>query len=235
MNEDINRPKDKKPLLSGKERQEIVREVGRLPIWSIVLPAIVVGVLFYFLDERLTIGPNWLIPAIIGVLVVVSVVVWFTEMHRASHILGHITITIMTFAVVSGVVLLIRSLLQHEIKGISLLSAAASLWALNIIVFALWYWLLDGYGPAIRHRHGYKPTDFIFPQVVVGAEFRTGWTPNFLDYLFLAFNSSTAFSPTDTMVIARRAKMLMMLQSLMSLVIVAVLAARAINILPSGN
>lgn len=209
--------------------------MGRLPIWTVIVPAVIVGVLFYFLNERLTIGPNWLIPAVIGLLAIVSVIVWFAELHRASHILGHVTIAFMTFAVLSGVVLLVQGLISHTISGVSLLSGAASLWVLNIIIFALWYWQFDGYGPAIRHHRGYTPTDFIFPQVQAGPEFRTGWTPNFMDYLFLAFNSSTAFSPTDTMVLSRRTKALMMLQSTMSLIIVAVLAARAINILPSGS
>lgn len=112
-----------------------------------------------------------------------------------------------------------------------LLRDASLLWLSNVAVFALRYWELDGGGPFLRHRDGYVPTDLLFPQTQQGGTMAPGWTPGFVDYLFVAFTASSAFSPTDTLPLSSRAKLLMMGQSLSSLVILAVLAARAINTL----
>jgi len=101
----------------------------------------------------------------------------------------------------------------------------------------LWYWRLDAGGPHGRDlRFGHPDGAFLFPQMTMQPESKEdagqhGWSPNFFDYLFLAFNTSTAFSPTDAPVLARWAKMLMMVQSLISLMVIALLAARAVNIL----
>jgi uncharacterized membrane protein len=87
---------------------------------------------------------------------------------------------------------------------------------------------VDGGGPVERHRDAYRCTDFVFPQFQQDdAAIRAAWHPEFVDYLFLAFSTSTAFSPTDTLILSRRVKLLMMAQSLISLVVVAVLIARA--------
>jgi hypothetical protein len=118
-----------------------------------------------------------------------------------------------------------------------LLRSAASLWLTNVLVFALWYWRLDAGGPHARDvRDAHVNGAFLFPQMTMLRRVETatgqrGWSPHFVDYLFLAFNTSTAFSPTDTPVLTRWAKVLMMVQSLISLSVLAVLAARAVNIL----
>ena len=115
--------------------------------------------------------------------------------------------------------------------------AAAALWLSNILVFASWYWRLDAGGPHERSRTlGHTDGAFLFPQMTMdpSAKIAAGehnWEPNFVDYLFLAFNTSTAFSPTDVPVLSRWAKILMMLQSLISLLVIALLAGRAVNIL----
>ena len=134
-------------------------------------------------------------------------------------------------AVALSAILLLQALLTGRAEAGNLLLSAALLWFSNVLVFALWYWELDAGGPHHRHVGPVVSTDFLFPQMVAGGEHSVNWCPEFLDYLFLAFNSSTAFSPTDTMVLARRAKTLMMLQSVISLVTVAVIVGRAINTL----
>jgi hypothetical protein len=118
-----------------------------------------------------------------------------------------------------------------------LLKSAAALWVTNILVFASWYWRLDGGGPTARELRGVH-TDgaFLFPQMTLDQQAKVAmgeqcWNPGFVDYLFLAFNTSTAFSPTDVPVLSRWAKLLMMIQSLISLATIALLAARAVNIL----
>jgi uncharacterized membrane protein len=111
-----------------------------------------------------------------------------------------------------------------------LLGIAAVIWLVNILLFAFWYWELDAGGPAARHcGEPYRSDDLQFPQRQHDSD--DTWIPEFLDYLFFAFNSSTAFSPTDTLVMSRRMKVLMMVQSLISLAVLAVVAARAVNAL----
>jgi uncharacterized membrane protein len=134
-------------------------------------------------------------------------------------------------------VLLIIALPQHTETPIELLSSAACLWATNVLVFALWYWRLDAGGPHHRDkRAAHTDGAFLFPQMTLSPQARREmgeheWSPNFFDYLYIAFNTSTAFSPTDTPVLARWGKVLMMLQSVISLTVLALLAARAVNIL----
>ena len=117
-----------------------------------------------------------------------------------------------------------------------LLRSAAALWVTNFLVFASWYWRLDAGGPHARHLRGsHAKGDFLFPQMTLAPDTQMpldpDWSPGFVDYLFLAFNTSTAFSPTDSPVLARWAKLAMMLQSSISLATLALLAARAVNIL----
>jgi len=117
------------------------------------------------------------------------------------------------------------------------LGSAAAIWVSNFLVFASWYWRLDGGGPHLRARApGHSDGAFLFPQMTMhpDAKIAAGeeeWQPHFVDYLFLAFNTSTAFSPTDVPVLSRWAKILMMLQSMISLLVIALLAGRAVNIL----
>jgi hypothetical protein len=114
------------------------------------------------------------------------------------------------------------------------------MWATNVIVFASWYWRLDAGGPNRRaRRDAHTSGAFLFPQMAFtapGTDDMTlaeaqGWRPGFVDYLFLAFNTSTAFSPTDVPVMSRWAKVMMMVQSIISLTTIALLAGRAVNIL----
>ncbi len=102
----------------------------------------------------------------------------------------------------------------------------------NILVFASWYWRLDAGGPNQRDlRDSHEDGAFLFPQMITPWDSDKNWRPGFVDYLFLAFNTSTAFSPTDVPVLSRWAKLMMMVQALISLATVALLAARAVNIL----
>ena len=115
-----------------------------------------------------------------------------------------------------------------------MLRSAGALWFTNIIVFASWYWRLDAGGPHGRDlRPGHPTGSFLFPQMTLDDQTKgenqprtPPWSPNFVDYLFLAFNTSTAFSPTDSPVLSRWAKVLTMIQSVISLSVVAVLAGK---------
>jgi len=140
-----------------------------------------------------------------------------------------------TFALVGSLVLLVAALPSHRERPTVLLRSAAALWVTNVLVFALWYWRLDAGGPHRRDaRAGHEDGAFLFPQMTIAPDspaYDAQWSPNFVDYLFLAFNSSTALSPTDSPVISRWAKLLMIVQSAISLTIIALLAARGVNIL----
>jgi hypothetical protein len=113
----------------------------------------------------------------------------------------------------------------------TLLVDAVIIWVINVIVFGLWFWGLDGGGPAMRHAQGQPYYEFVFPQATVHRAKATSFSPGFVDYLFLAFTNATAFSPADTMPLSQRAKLLMMAEAMISLLTVAFVAARAVGIL----
>jgi hypothetical protein len=201
---------------------------ARLPA---IVATIVVGAIYLVLPERLTLGPRWL--PLVGVVVLLVPLNWarFTGRHHIGRRIALLVSVLLTVVVGASAAFLVVGLPGGGTTAKVLLQDAALIWIANLLVFALWYWEIDCGGPQRRHLEGYVPTDFLFPQNVAGGQLEEGWQPNFLDYVFLAFNTSTAFSPTDTMFLSRRAKALMMLQALMSLIVLAVLAARAINTL----
>jgi uncharacterized membrane protein len=207
------------------------------PRWPALIAVIAVGGLYLALPGYLIIGPRWLFPAGVLALLIPTVITRRAGKHRINRILGFTVTGLVTVAMIVSVILLIAALPAHRESPTELLLSAASLWATNILVFALWYWRLDAGGPHGRDsRFGHPDGAFLFPQMTMPAEAKVeagqfAWSPNFVDYLFLAFNTSTAFSPTDVPVLARWAKVLMMLQSIISLTVLALLAARAVNIL----
>lgn len=207
------------------------------PRWPSLVATVAVGVLFYAMPESLTLGPGWLMLVLIGVLTVPT---WF--FHRVgrmdlNQIFAYTMLAVITGGVISSLTLLIMRLPGHKESPVELLRAAAALWVSNLLVFASWYWRLDGGGPNARDKAGvHKDGAFLFPQMMMDPELRRQmeedrWSPGFIDYLFLAFNTSTAFSPTDVPVLSRWAKAMMIVQSLISLATIALLAARAVNIL----
>jgi hypothetical protein len=117
-------------------------------------------------------------------------------------------------------------------SGKQLIISALAIYLTNIIVFGLWYWQLDGGGPGGRGTHR-PPVDFLFPQMNTSVKIteEPNWQPTFMDYLFVSITNGTAFSPTDALPLTHRAKLLMAIQALVSLSTVALVAARAINIL----
>jgi hypothetical protein len=131
-----------------------------------------------------------------------------------------------TVALIVGVVLFILSL-PVERHATTLLRTAVVLWCFNILVFALWYWELDGGGPLQRQLSGHQAADFLFSQQANGQQ----WAPHFFDYLFVAFTSATAFSPSDTMPLTRTAKGLMTIEAVLSFTVIVFLVARAVNII----
>ncbi|HWO00004.1 MAG TPA: hypothetical protein VNS63_12135 [Blastocatellia bacterium] len=207
------------------------------PRWPSWIAVLAVGGIYTALPSYLTVGPRWLFLLIVVALLIPTVISHIKEHHLLNRLVGFTVSGVVTLALVASLVLLIEALPQHKETPTELLLSAASLWVTNILVFALWYWRLDAGGPHGRdRRRSHSEGAFLFPQMTLppkpkSLKDKREWSPNFVDYLFLAFNTSTAFSPTDAPALERWAKVLMMLQSLISLAVIVLLAARAVNVL----
>jgi uncharacterized membrane protein len=204
----------------------------REPRWPAFVAMVADALIHFALPERLSLGPRWLLFAVIFVLLIPIIFSYHRGRYDVTRNLTFVAIGAITLALVGSLGLLIQGLPSHKDPPRTLLLSAALLWFTNVLVFALWYWKLDAGGPLGRDDpDGVARSSFLFPQMVRQSDADQSWSPNFLDYLFLAFNTSTAFSPTDTAVLSRWPKTLMMLQSLISLSIIVLLAARAVNVL----
>jgi len=207
------------------------------PRWPAMLALLAVGGLRYALPPELSFGPQWLVLVLVVLLLVPTVTARMRGNHTLNQVLGYILTSVVTLDMSWSLYLLIAALPSHRESPQTLLLSAAALWITNILVFASWYWRLDAGGPRAREIRGVH-TDgaFLFPQMTLNKSEKKEmgeetWNPGFVDYLFLAFNTSTAFSPTDSPVLSRWAKVLMMIQAFISFATVALLAARAVNIL----
>jgi len=179
---------------------------------------------------------SWLPFVLVAALIVPTRLTHRRGRLQANYVLLVVSTGLITLFALFWLCLLVRSLLQHNFVDAPprLLIDAVALWVTNVLVFALWYWLLDAGGPHKRdQREGHPDGAFLFPQMTLSKATYNGsaWSPRFVDYLFLAFNTSTALSPTDTAVLSRPAKVAMMLQAAISLAIIVLLAAYAVNIL----
>jgi len=202
--------------------------------WPVLVAILGVGGILVALPHSLVLGPKWLLPAVVAALLVPTTLAHRAGLHEVDRRLGYLISGVVTFALAASLVLLILRLPEKAESPRELLRSATLLWVTNILVFAIWYWRLDAGGPHHREsRDAHTAGAFFFPQMMDGApvEHPENWSPRFVDYLFLAFNTSTAFSPTDTAVLSRWAKVLCMLQALISLSIVAILASRAVGML----
>ena len=204
------------------------------PRWPAALAALAAGGVYMALPDALSLGPRWLLLVLVAGCLVPTVAT-----HRAGHIhwnqrFGFLTLGLLTLFLVYTLGALVVALPAHIETPRQLLFSAIVIWTTNVLVFSVWYWRLDAGGPNARDRRAHHAQGaFQFPQMV-GDESHPSqrhWRPGFVDYLFLAFNTATAFSPTDCPVLSRWAKVLMMIESSISLATLALLAARAVNIL----
>lgn len=204
----------------------------REPHWPSLVAMLAAGCVYLALPEPLSVGPSWLLLAIVLILLIPLMVSYRRGDHNVARILTFVANGAITLALITSLIFLIYGMAHHRNTASALLRAACTLWFTNILVFALWYWKLDAGGPLKRERATDRlDSDFLFPQMLTTEGRDSSWSPHFIDYLFLAFNTSTAFSPTDTAVLSRWAKLVTMLQALISLTIVVLLASRAVNIL----
>ena len=207
------------------------------PRWQALATFLAVAGIYLALPRHLVIGPIWLLPSLIVVLLVPTVVSHRGGYRSLNRTLGLLINGITTLALIGSVALLARALPSHREAPLELLFSGALLWFTNVLVFALWYWRLDGGGPTKRHEQKkFGSTSFLFPQMQVPREERAEfqcvpWRPRFVDYLFVAFTQSSTFGPTDAPLLARWAKFLTMIQIAISLCIVILLISRAVGVL----
>jgi hypothetical protein len=186
--------------------------------------------------HRSSLGPDWLVPAVeIGLLIVLLAAdpARVSGHRRWLRRLAIALVSLLGCAALTSTVKLIVDLVEGTKvtnSASDLLASGAVIWLGNVLVFSLFYWLLDSGGPLARH-HGERPyPDFAFTQQMSPELAPPGWRPQYVDYLILALTTSTAFSPTDVMPMVWWAKLTMALQSLISLTVVGLVVARAVNV-----
>ena len=206
--------------------------------WPSALALLVATALYLALPNQLVPGPPWVGYVVPALELAALVSLFVLSPHRISSESGtRRRVSMALIALISAANAIALGFLVHQlitvsgVTGRSLLYSALNIWATNVIVFALWYWELDGGGPPARLRQGSSRRDFAFVQMTDPEVSTPNWRPHFVDYMYLSFTNASAFSPTDTMPLSRRAKLLMMLQSIISLMTLLLVAARAVNIL----
>ena len=204
--------------------------------WPVVAAVLVAIALQLVLPNRVLVGlgAKAVVPAIEGVLLLVLLITSpgrISAEQRHLRVVGIALIALVSIANTVSLVELLHALLYSSTTGgRTLVYSSVPVWLTNVIAFGLWYWELDRGGPARRTQSTHPRPDFLFPQMGARGADPT-WTPDFSDYLYTSFTNATAFSPTDTMPLTRWSKLLMALQSMASLVTVAVVVSRAVNIL----
>jgi hypothetical protein len=215
-------------------RPSVVGDESRWPAALTVCAVLAVQLL---LERDLSIQPRWLMPgaqlAVVLGLLLADPVRRIELFPKWPH-LHLVPAALLSLATAVTVWHLLDSLIHgSSLPAVRLLADALAVWLSSAVAFSLWYWELDGGGPAARTL---QPTSrsvaFLFPQQL-SPHLAPGWRPTYLDYLYLSFTNQTAFSPTDTMPLARWAKGLMTVQAVISLVVVALVVSRAVNIMAS--
>jgi uncharacterized membrane protein len=212
-----------------------VRSKGE-PRWPMACAVLVSVAMQLALPDRHVLSPTVLFPTVEVLLLAVLVIGDPGRIDRRSAGLQRLTVAlviVMTVDNLAGVVELVRDIVNGSDgdNGTVLLATGGALWVTNVIAFSLWFWLLDRGGPAARASGTQLAAAFAFAEDISPQLVPPNWWPQYPDYLYLAFTNSSALSPTDTMPVTRWAKMLMLVQSTISLVIAVMIVARAVNIL----
>nr|WP_165960790.1 DUF1345 domain-containing protein [Actinocrispum wychmicini] len=213
-----------------------LRQTKGEPRWVVSLAVLAAVAFQLLLPDVLALGPSWLLPVPELVLFVVLVVANPVRISRESKLLRLASLTLIAVISVANAWsagTLVVGLTQGRFGEDAgpLLMTGAAIWLTNVIVFALWYWEFDRGGPVARALARKPLPDFQFVQMQSPELAHPDWEPAFMDYLYLSFTNATAFSPTDVLPLSRWAKATMLLQSAISLVTVALVIARAVNVL----
>jgi hypothetical protein len=219
---------------------------GRVPAWrrvtegeqriGVALAVVVLLALQILVPRQYAFDPPWLIPALEFAILVVLIAANPFRINRESTFLrvcGLLLVSLASFATLWSVALLSYDMVAGRagLAATELVRNGAAIWLTNVIVFGLWFWEFDRGGPAARANNRKDAPDFLFPQMATPGVAKADWEPEFMDYLYVSFTNATAFSPTDAMPLSRWAKLAMMVESAISLVTVALVIARAVNVL----
>jgi uncharacterized membrane protein len=205
------------------------------PYWPAQLAVAAVIALNLLLPEKVTVGPTWVLPLIEGLLLAALIVI--APRRATAHSVGRRRFSLNVIAIVSMANAVSLAVLVHylidggDIGGHRLVLSGATLWATNVLLFAVWYWEFDRGGPVARFLEPDRLPDLQFPQMENPQFAPARWRPGFGDYLYTSLTNATAFSPTDTMPLTHAAKLIMALQSVTALLTVGLVIARAVTIL----
>jgi uncharacterized membrane protein len=233
------RQHDQEPAPSSPDHPRVPawrRHTEGETIFGCCLAVITASILHWFLNDSLSLGPRWLMPLVSGGLLVVLIGLHPHRMQRQStsgRVVGLILLAVLAFANLTSGVRLVSQILGRKSgssDSLHLILSGASIWITNVIVFGLLYWTFDRGGPAVRAQGTRQYTDFQFPQMADPSTAPPDWEPTLLDYLYLAFTNATAFSPTDAMPLRHWAKATMTFQSMLSIAVLSLVIARAVNI-----
>jgi hypothetical protein len=205
------------------------------PRWPVAIAVLTAIVLQLAVPKQLAIPPRWLLPGLEAAIMVMLTVAnprRINVTHKWVRPLSLVLVALATLANMYSAGQLVWRLVhgRESAPAGPLLLIGGGIWLTNVIIFALWYWEFDRGGPAARAQALQPYPDFQFPQMATPDRSHPDWEPTFIDYLYLSFTNATAFSPTDTMPMTRWAKLLMLLQSGVSLATVALVIARAVNV-----
>lgn len=207
--------------------------------WTVALTILVVLGLLTVLPDRVRFVPIWApyIPGltVLAAMAMVPLTGGKTRWLRLERIILLIFCVLMGIATLISLTYLIYEMINRSavLDGLQLLTSSIAVWVVNVLIFSLLYWQIDLGGPEARIHRRHSQPDWLFPQSDLPEGVMPNWRPTFIDYLFLSYNTATAFSPADALPITARAKLLMMLQSVISLVTILVVVSRAINIIGS--
>jgi len=204
--------------------------------WPAVLAVVAAIVLQVLLPDQMTLGSRWLLPGLEALILLILLTTNPFRIDRESTVLRVLGIGLaiaLTLATAVGVVNLVAGIISGRFgkDATALLATGGSIWLTNVIAFGFLFWEYDRGGPAARATGRHEHPDFLFPQMQAPDMADHDWEPRFVDYLYVAFTNATAFSPTDTLPLSRWAKFGMALESLVALVTVGLVVARAVNVL----
>lgn len=206
------------------------------PLWPALIALLLAILLQLVLSKRLIVGPRWLLPTLEALLLVgllVSSPQALEREHPKRRALALLLTGLVSAVNIYSLAGLTHYLLHsHVDKGRPLIFSGIVIWLTNMIIFGLWYWEIDRGGPGRRAAGHDGSPSFLFPQMTDDEIHPPGWRPQLVDYLYVSLTNAAAFSPTDTMPLSQGAKSLMGIQSLVSLVTIGLVFARAVNILP---
>ena len=208
------------------------------PRWPPALAILVVLFLLAVLPHHVRVMPVWVFHLAALAVLVAMAAVTLNSANTLWQRIERVLIILLAVAYIANtsveLVDMIGIITLHPSKtnAFALLSSSVAIWVANVLTFSMLYWQIDRGGPYARASKVSIKPDWLFPQAAAPEDVPPDWRPLFLDYLFLGYNTATAFSPTDVLPLTRRAKMLMMLESTISLLTLVIVVSRAINVLP---